>query len=706
MSTSFAGRLRPKKSELTNWTDLTSLPNQGQAFIYQRLSSYEQMRRSVYSIKAQDALEDLAKEDGYKKEQIHVETSDLGISGTKGREDRPGLAYLIEQVEAERVEAVYVVHISRLYRDQTLINAFSLGELFKQHNVMIVTPYMRLNLRDKMHMRLFRMEVERAADELEVMAQRMQAPRNMKAKAGYYSGESIPPGYVTDERKELENGQANPDYHTYEIFEPYAEIVRLIFKRFALPGMTPTRIARYLEDKGIAFPPYPPELNTKAHLKTFTRAKRNQDGNWIITVHRIRSIATNPAYIGWKIWQGEVISKNVFDPIIDEATFWTVQKRFRKNSRPKSSYDPLPLAGLLYCSNHEILREMTYSSGINRPKPLYTCYEDYITREACMYLSHYILDDPIGEAVISQLALPGLAKQIIAKLTDEFEQAKVEAASYRREAKRLETEIENLRSNLAMETLSADQIGWIDQQIQDRLSRITELSNLEKQPLGAISKSASGQADIELVESFLDSLHETWDSQPKGLKNALLRLILEKVIIYNDHETIRATIVWRVGLEQEILIHKPFPRDHFTKRWTESERELLRQHYATASIDELLKMFPKRGGWSAIKCQAQKLKLRRKRQQKGSLRRFTPEQDEIVRRFFNGELNIEQAEELAGRNIESMRARGRHLGLRKCQPKVSWEWVNNGIASDTEDPPRPQYRLKFGDRSGWWGWPR
>ena len=106
----------------------TKLANEKLAFIYQRLSSHEQLKRSIYSIKAQDALEDLAIEHGYRqtlsKEEIKtikdsahyvswyqngdiiVEQRDMGISGTKGREDRPGLEHLIQKI-TQAVEKKY-----------------------------------------------------------------------------------------------------------------------------------------------------------------------------------------------------------------------------------------------------------------------------------------------------------------------------------------------------------------------------------------------------------------------------------------------------------------------------------------------------------------------------------------------------------------------------------------------------------------------
>lgn len=530
----FGGRLRPR-AEPMNWENLVDLPNERLAFIYHRLSSHEQVKKSIWSQEAQDNLAEPARKDGYPDSLIYVEQRDLGISGTKGREDRPGLAYLIQQVEAGLVEAVYVVHISRLHRDQTLINALSLGELLKEHGVIVVTPQMRLNLRDKMHMRMYRMEVERAADELELMAGRLLGARDLKARAGVYAGERIPPGYVVDEREKLPDGEPNPAYHVYQVYEPHAEVVRTVFERLSIPGITPTQVVRYCQRRGIAFSPFSPEWDTKANLKTFVQSKRNPEGNWKNTVGRVRRIATNPAYIGWKIWSGEVVGKEVFPPIIDEQTFWAIQDRFSGgNSRPKEGYDPLPLSGLLYCGKHDVPQQMSYSNKKPVHYSRYQCY-DYIVMSYCASITAHILDGPISEAVISQVALPELAEDVLGKLTDEYEQAKEQAASYRREVRRLDAEVENLRGNLTAGILSADQLQWIDRQVRERLARIRELADLESQPIGAaVGRPVPGRADIELVKDFLANLGEKWERQPNGLKNAFLRLLLDKVIIWSE----------------------------------------------------------------------------------------------------------------------------------------------------------------------------
>jgi DNA invertase Pin-like site-specific DNA recombinase len=178
--------------------DLVRLPLIRKAFVYQRLSTHEQRKKHVWSLEMQDALAKQAKADGYRADQIIVEARDLGISGTKGPESRPGLAALIQAIGADEVEAVYVVHISRISRDQTLIDGLEFGELCKQHRVLIVMPTMRLNLRDSMHLRLYRQEIERAADEIELLKLRLGGPKRYKALSGRCDGRSVAPGYLVD----------------------------------------------------------------------------------------------------------------------------------------------------------------------------------------------------------------------------------------------------------------------------------------------------------------------------------------------------------------------------------------------------------------------------------------------------------------------------------------------------------------------------
>lgn len=640
--------------------------------------------------KAQDNLVDLARKDGYSDALIHVERRDLGISGTKGREAREGLEYLIEQIEADQAEAIYVVHISRLFRDQTLIDAFAFGELCKEHGVIIVTPQMRLNLRDKMHMRIYRMEVERAADELDIMKMRLGGARELKARQGYYTGGSIPPGYVLDSVKTIKvDGREvdNPNYQKYTPYEPHARVVRTIFRLLQMPSMTPPRAARYCRRNGIAFPPLPEELaRVKANLVTWARSRKKADGSWPVTVKRIRSIAQNPAYIGWWIWNGEVISTDNHPAIVDEDTFWAVQERLngKNNPRPKKDHPPLPLAGLVWCGLHEIPRRMIYS---NHQSGSYQ-HRDVEPGSDCCFIKAEYLDKPISEAVISQCSYPDLVDKVISHLVEEYDHAKEQAASYKRELGRLRREIETLEHNYALETMTPERAKWIEGQIEERLERIKELSKLERTPAGRVFDNNITPDDVEFVRNFLVNLSTYWDSQPNDLKNAFLQLVLEKIVVWPGRRTIRARIYWRTGLEQEILIHLP-PSDR-RHLWSDAELSILKQHYETTPRSELMALLPDRT-WKQIVKKAKKLGLKRDKSlgtRSPSRGQYTPEEDALIRLYYEGEISRSELLARLNRTEQSIRGRARRLGLKKKYKDVTWEWIEANLLTKDYPPSR------------------
>lgn len=677
----FGGRLRPKKEERTDWGSLVDLANEKQAFVYQRLSTHEQVRKHIYSVQAQDDLAELAKRDGYADEQIYVERRDLGVSGTKGQEEREGLAYLIAQIEAGAVESVYVVHISRLFRDQTLINAFSFAELCKQYGVIIVTPHMRLNLNDRMHMRIYRMEAERAADELEIMRSRLRGGVRLKARQGYYAGGSIPTGYVLDVRKQIMvDGKLvdNPGYDKYMIYEPHAEVVRLLFRLARVPGATVPRILKRCRDKGIALAPFPEELaRVSANLVGFSTSRQNPDGSWPLQIPRVRHILKNPAYMGWWIYDGDLLKTDNHPPIVSEEDFWAAQRLFDdRPHRPKNHHPPLALSGLLYCGDHDVPRRMIYTHGIpsvNSPSN-YQCRNELIENHFVMKAEH--LDGPIGEAVLSQCAYPELAEQVLERLAQEYEEVKDRTASFRREHARLTREIENLEHNFTSVRLTPERAARIEAQIQERVARIKELSNLHNTEMGRLAGPLITPDDVELVKRFLSNLRDGWEEQPSDLKNAFLRLVLERVVIWRSPPLIRARLIWRTGLEQELLIRVPFFEPQV--RWTEEEAAIVEKHYETMPKEQLMELLPERT-WAQIRRRANRVGLKRKVVDKRAVaRRYAPWEDELLRRHCRGEFTmVELLSKLDNRTEDSVRCEAKKLGLRRDDKAgAQWEWID------------------------------
>jgi DNA invertase Pin-like site-specific DNA recombinase len=530
--------------------DLVRLPLVRKAFIYQRLSTHEQRKRSLWSLEMQEALFEQAKADGFRDDQIVVERRDLGISGTKGKEARPGLAALIQAIEADQVEAVYVVHISRISRDQTLIDGLEFGELCKQHRVLIVMPTMRLNLSDSMHLRLYRQEIERAADEIELLKLRLGGPKRHKALSGRFDGRSVAPGYLVD------HAPTSETYERYVRYAPHAEVVRLIFQAVLATG-TPTRAARWLRDRGIILPAFgadiPPDDVQRSSLVRHTHPQRCP-GGFLITPSLVQSVATNPVYLGWWLVGGRVVHTENHPPIIDEDTFMRTQHVLTDHGRPLAtrggvrSAAPQLLSGLLWCTQHEVPVRMTATrvKGGGR----YLCDDSYThaqTDHPCTLLDARLLDDPITDVVLRRCQFIEHAEAVLAQLETEYAAGQEDTRRRQRERRRLQQEIDTLQQNLAL-TRSPEQVAMLFEQIERRQQRLAALSDTSAAP----ERRALSAAQVATVRAFLADLRTGWDGQPVVLRHEFVRPILDRVRVDTRRESIEATIVWRSGVEQHL----------------------------------------------------------------------------------------------------------------------------------------------------------
>jgi DNA invertase Pin-like site-specific DNA recombinase len=84
------------------------------AYVYIRQSTLHQVRNNVESGRRQYALENRARELGFKN--VVVIDEDLGVTGT-GHRERPGFSQLLGAVCKGEVGAVFALEASRLARD-------------------------------------------------------------------------------------------------------------------------------------------------------------------------------------------------------------------------------------------------------------------------------------------------------------------------------------------------------------------------------------------------------------------------------------------------------------------------------------------------------------------------------------------------------------------------------------------------------------
>jgi len=540
------------------------------------------------------------------------------------------------------------------------------------------------------------MEVERAADELELMRSRLGGAVKIKAQQGYYAGGSIPPGYILNVDKQIEiDGKLvnNPDYHKLKVYEPHAAVIRKIFKLACIPGMTAPQILRILKKEGITLPPFPEEIaKVRANTVCFKKSEMDADGNWIFTVSRIRSILQNPTYIGWWIWGKELVKTDNHTAIVSAEDFFAAQNLFDdRPHRPKNEFPPCALSGLLYCGLHDVPNRFMYSNATKVDK---YDYATYMCRDIANGIQHVVirgdhLDQIIGQAVISQCSYPELANEVVARLEEEYKEVKTRAVAHGKELRRLKQEIDNLESNYYTMRLSAERAEKIETMIQERLARLKELSEFENTEINKLVGTSITPEEILTVKEFLTNLSSGWDLQPSDIQNAFFRLVLKQVTVWHSPSDILVCLTWRTGLEQYLVIHKLYREPY--RMWSEKESAIVREHFPNMPHDDLMALLPERS-WREIRSKAERLKVRREIQdaKPGGGRIYQSWEDEIIEKHYRGELSMgETVAKLPGRTEEAVRCRMHALGLTRDFSKLpEWEWTDPTFFTKGQDAER------------------
>ena len=157
-------------------------------------------------------------------------------------------------------------------------------------------------------------------------------------------------------------------------------------------------------------------------------------------------------------------------------------------------------------------------------------------------------------------------------------------------------------------------------------------------------------------------------------RDTAMELIIEKVEIRGQYE-IKATIFWKNGFRQKVMIHRPPSNSRMDRRWSEEEDELLQTMYQSSSVDTLMAGLPGRS-WRAITLRAHRLKLRRN---KGAnkWRPWSKEDDKQLMLHCKIGIIVEEIANKLGRSaaaiIVRLQAKGLSKPLSHKKRMVSWE---------------------------------
>lgn len=630
-----AAKCKPSDQELRRLPDRRAL-------VYGRVSSPGQVRDSEESIREIAGLVDLAKLDGYvtgldsrtveawlahiqagdippgmlEDSDIILDCRDLGISGTFGHDKRLGLANTKALLERRQLGAIYLSEPSRLSRDQDKVEPYALLRLMKDGNCKVRTPEGILSPCIERDWDILDEEFEDAREELRVWRRRLHRKKLRKAERGEYVGGSVCTGFylpIVERRKDgrYRFGKIAP-------YEPHARVVNRVLREL-VRRRSPFETMRAL--KGVTFPFFPPELAYMEGRTALRPCPWTPDG-YAVTVDLLYGLAQNFALVG--VWvYGDIVIESNHEAIVPEDLFWQAYE-IVTSDKPKGRaihYDPLPFDGLLWCGNHVELQHISARNS----NGTYLCANEYRRGEEdriCLHITHRAIDIPLMSEVLSQLDFTPYADEVLAKLEAEAAEGKLEQARRKRQKTELQAMMANLRANLGR-TQNSELVSEYERQILEVKEQLASLS------IERIHGNVAAKPDIHAVREFLTNLRRNWDSYPATLRNRLLRLLIEMVVLKHDRERIEATVIWKAGFQQQIVIQRPPARGSREHRWTDEENTLLKMLWPSCSKEVLEAAFPSRK-WSAIKNRAQYLRLKRvgqKTQLGGRRCRWLPEEE-------------------------------------------------------------------------------
>jgi DNA invertase Pin-like site-specific DNA recombinase len=588
----------------------TTLPTHLPIAIYYRQSTEAQIGNISTTLQTVDMVKYLQQQ-GWESDKIIMIDRDAGISGTTKIDERPGMSNLFSLITQDKIGAVACQDEDRLFRDVTQIQVNIFIEACKVHGVLVITPTMIYNFAHEgmgtFHARQFRFKSEMAAEYINSFVRgRLHTAKRSLLLNGKWAGASIPTGFMIDMRKKLPNGSSNENWRRYEVFEPYACVIREYFKIFLSYAGNATRALRHIQKNGPYFPDpatcLPPE-GYKAVYKI-----QENSGHWCPKAKQsFVSMLTNAAYVGHWAVNDVIVRWNNHPAIIDEATFYKVfnylsevtldgsvnqdYRSVRQNTRPSlddNRQEARPLfVGLMFAPWEGGLRQVSTWYKVRDKHYCYTLVDTdgFGTRLWCK--KAHLVDAAVSALLIERLRLTFNYQKWEATVEASNkvfeEQRKLKEA----QLKQLATVMENLVTSLA--SLSVPQmIAAVEQKYREAQA---EYARLQKE----LSSVKAGVANYEKVMAWKKSFSQSadnWTKLTQEEKRVVVHVFVEQIIATKTGDDFQLVIKWTDDSSNQLQLYRVASTG---TAWRPQEADLLVALVESgASRLEIAKAFPDR----------------------------------------------------------------------------------------------------------------
>ncbi|MEA3290974.1 MAG: recombinase family protein [Pseudomonadota bacterium] len=516
------------------------------AAIYARVSSDRQKQEQTIASQTA-ALIERTRQAGYTVPREWI-FEDEGYSGAVLV--RPGLERLRDLAAEGQIQAVWVYapdRLSRKYAYQVL-----LMEEFARHGVEVLFIRSAKAETPEEHL-LLQFQGMIAEYERAQIAERTRRGKRHRAKAGSVNVLSgAPYGY-----RYIRKTETTEAY--YQVFEEEAEVVRTVFRRYTLEGLSINAIARRLNEHKVP---------------TRTGASR-----WCRST--VWAMLRNPAYKGAACFgkTEQVERRKITRPLrqrggysprssanrerpreewieipvpalIDEATFALARERLELNKRhaPRRTIEPTLLQGMLVCKQCGYAYYRTSTRTSKRKLYYYRCLgsDGYRHPNGRVCDNRPVrqdqLDEVVWQQVIRLLEDPRLVQGEIERRVQAIREAdptQRRKAALRKEQVRVQNKIERL--------LDAYQEGLLPlEELRKRMPALRKRGQTIHSELQGFEAAAADQrAYLRLadgIEMFLSRIRTAADTLSVTERQKIVRLLVHEILVDQDTVIIRHSI--------------------------------------------------------------------------------------------------------------------------------------------------------------------
>lgn len=430
---------------------------------YLRVSTEAQTEKYGLDVQKQKIL-DYCKKNGVKIDKWYI---DGGYSGSKL--DRPEIQKLLDDAENGLIGTVYIYKLDRMSRD--VIDTLNLiYRILPKYGVQVVSMSERIETDNPMDKVMLTVNAAMNQYEREIIRIRMSAGMVERVKKGLWmGGGKVPLGYYYDRN----DGILHPK-------EDEADRIRQAYKLY-LEGLSTTAIA------------------------TLLGFKRD------VVVTNILKRKSNIGYIEYK---GKTY-KGLHEPIVDEDTYYAVQRLMAKRSTNSHLSDNNLLTGLCYCG--KCGARLRYQKWGKYHKLV--CYSQQKGHE-------YMRRDPnCTNAKVKAETVENEVENCFKEFAINVKrgsETKDNSAAIENLIKKSNSKIKKLY-NLYAENDSDNLLSVIKEE-EERLKELTKQLEIER------TKDLGKNDKLEEIKR----VSEIWDTLTPKEKNKILKYCVEKVVITDD----------------------------------------------------------------------------------------------------------------------------------------------------------------------------